>query len=154
MTTFQSNAQVYLAIEEPDNKKLIEWSGPIPGKSNFIRFIDGDEVIPLLVLNVEWVAIMTGDFEDGLVAPSEIYIHAKQWTDKSTLRESEVEPAIVSAETHPVHGRSHLEADPTYCKRCDLFRPCLCDEENDQSLDASRSNPGVVKPKSERVLGE
>jgi hypothetical protein len=38
----------------------------------------------------------------------------------------------------------------TYCRRCDLFRPCLCDEERDPAADASKSNSGVVKPKEDR----
>lgn len=51
--------------------------------------------------------------------------------------------------TQPGESDSRLAPD-RYCRRCDLFRPCLCDEERDPAADASKANPGVVKPKEDR----
>jgi hypothetical protein len=37
-----------------------------------------------------------------------------------------------------------------YCRRCDLFRPCFCDEKPGERL-AHINNPGVVKRPEERT---
>jgi hypothetical protein len=102
-TTFQSNAQVYLDIKEHKNRNLVEWAGPIPSEGDRIKLIDGNEAIVLVVISIEWVTTLTGDFgTGGLVAPSEVYIHAIAYGDRRQIADvpdNLVE--IVSADRHP-----------------------------------------------------
>jgi hypothetical protein len=111
MENFMTSPSVYLVIRDQNETKMAEWAGLLPDRHHVIRLVDGDEMVPLIVLRVEFVAALTGSGDDSIVSPSEIYIHARRYGENQSIT-SESDPEIISADTHPVLITNNVLPDP------------------------------------------